>query len=148
VIRSVDPGSPGAFVPAGAALPADLATAKANIVVGDSGTNTAIGEWAGRAWSELEWVVLDDDSLANWDGSEWVAFSTVAYSVTAGAPGSFGPEGVDPPADLDALIAHPVIGDDGCIPETDAWETGDHVELGDESLATWDGSGWIVYVAE
>jgi hypothetical protein len=145
-IRSVTPGSPGAFVPADAALPADLTALAAHVVVGDSGSNTAIGEWAGRVWSELEWLVLGDDSLANWDGSQWVEFSTVAYSVTAGDPGSFGPEGVDPPADLDALIAHPVIGDAGCIPETTAWDAGDHVELGDESLATWDGDGWVVYV--
>ena len=218
-IRSVTPGSPGAVVPSDAALPADLTALGAHPVVGDSGTNTAIAEWAGRAWTELEWLVLDDDSLANWDGEQWVEFSTVAYtavagspgeftpegetapanlsaliahivcgdegvlppttawdpaewvalgdaslaawdgtgwvefstvaySVTAGAPGSFGPEGVDPPADLDALIAHPVIGDAGCIPETTAWTAGDHVVLGDASLATWDGDGWVVYVAE
>lgn len=147
-IRSVTPGSPGAVVPSDAALPADLTALAAHPVVGDSGTNTAIAEWAGRAWTELEWLVLDDDSIANWDGSQWVEFSTVAYSVTAGAPGSFGPEGVDPPADLDALIAHPVIGDAGCIPETTAWTAGDHVVLGDASLATWDGDGWVVYAPE
>lgn len=60
-----------------------------------------------------------------------------ATGATAGAPGSWEPAGAVRPyefADLDpTLIATP----------TTPWATGQHVTLGDGSVAHWDGDGWI-----
>ncbi|ATI18799.1 major tail protein [Streptomyces phage Diane] len=61
--------------------------------------------------------------------------ASVATGATAGAPGSFTPEGSTVPANLAAMasvIATP----------TSAWTTGQHVILGDASHAHWDGDSW------
>lgn len=58
-----------------------------------------------------------------------------ATSATAGAPGTFAPEGAEAPADLAALGT--VTAD-----PTTAWTEGQHVVLGDASEAYWDGSAW------
>ena len=55
-------GAPGAFLPSGAGLPANLA---ALIALG------ALGQTA--AWTEGQYVVLGDESSAHWSGDEWVA---------------------------------------------------------------------------
>jgi hypothetical protein len=57
-----DAGSPGAFTPTGANVPADLATLIALEVVADPLT----------VWAENEHVVLGDDSHAYWDSTEWL----------------------------------------------------------------------------
>ena len=64
----VTPGAPGAFVPAEAALPADLAALKADPVVGDTGT-AMVGD---VAWTTGQWVDLGDQSDAYWNGTAWV----------------------------------------------------------------------------
>jgi hypothetical protein len=61
--------------------------------------------------------------------------ASVATGATAGAPGSFTPEGSTVPANLAAMasvIATP----------TSAWTTGQYVTLGDASQASWDGDSW------
>ncbi|MFH8414357.1 phage tail tube protein [Streptomyces collinus] len=61
--------------------------------------------------------------------------SSLATGATAGSPGSFTPEGAVVPANLAAMaevIATP----------TSAWTTGQHVILGDDSHAFWDGDSW------
>ncbi|ATI18955.1 major tail protein [Streptomyces phage Tefunt] len=61
--------------------------------------------------------------------------ASVATGATAGAPGSFTPEGSIVPANLAAMasvIATP----------TTAWTTGQHVVLGDASHTYWDGDSW------
>jgi hypothetical protein len=55
-------GEPGAFTPAGAALPANLTALKAAIDLGSA-----------AAWAKDEYVVLDDGSKAYWDGTTWKA---------------------------------------------------------------------------
>jgi len=53
-------GTPGAFTPAGAAIPGSLA---------DLQSLGALGETT--AWTEGQNVVLGDGSLAHWDGTAW-----------------------------------------------------------------------------
>lgn len=60
VPQGVIPGVPGEFYPLGVDVPADLA---ALTLLG------ALGET--DAWTDGEYVVLDDDSHAYWDGNSW-----------------------------------------------------------------------------
>jgi hypothetical protein len=63
-----------------------------------------------------------------------------ATGATAGSPGSFTPSGASLPADLAALNAASVT-----ATPSSAWTTGQHVVLGDDSHAHWDGSApWVV----
>jgi hypothetical protein len=66
-ITGVTAGTPGAFAPANADLPATLAALKADPVVGDTGSNAPTG-----AWTTGQYVVLGDASQAHWDGSAWL----------------------------------------------------------------------------
>lgn len=59
-----------------------------------------------------------------------------AQGTIPGAPGVFYPQGSTIPANLAALQALPDLG------ETDAWELGQYVVLGDASHAYWDGDSW------
>lgn len=61
--------------------------------------------------------------------------------VTAGTPGSFQPDGVQPPADLPTLQADPNVGTAAMTGQA-AWTTGQYVDLGDASQAHWDGATW------
>lgn len=64
----------------------------------------------------------------------------VATGATAGTPGTFTPAGATAPANIGALsgvTASP----------TEAWTSGQHVVLGDTSLAHWDGAGWVAGAA-
>lgn len=68
--------------------------------------------------------------------------------VTAGTPGAFQPSGAAVPADLAALKADPVVGDAGTAkPAATPWTTGQYVDLGDASKASWDGTAWIAGIA-
>jgi hypothetical protein len=58
----VTPGSPGAFIPPNS-VPADLAALQA---LGALGQTTA--------WLPTEYVILGDDSDADWDGIAWEAY--------------------------------------------------------------------------
>jgi hypothetical protein len=56
-------GAPGAFTPAGAARPVNLAALQGGGVTASPAT----------AWTSGQHVVLLDGSLANWTGSAWAA---------------------------------------------------------------------------
>lgn len=60
VITDVIAGSPGAFYPVNATLPADLATLQGLGSLGEV-----------SAWTTGQSVVLDDASSAHWDGATW-----------------------------------------------------------------------------
>ena len=66
-ITGVTAGTPGTFAPTGATLPATLAALKADAVVGDSGTAKPA-----QAWTTGQYIVLGDNSEANWNGTVWV----------------------------------------------------------------------------
>lgn len=61
-----------------------------------------------------------------------------ATGAAAGAPGSFTPAGATPPANLSALQAGSVTASPGTN-----WTSGQHVKLGDETSANWNGSAWV-----
>lgn len=56
-------GTPGAFTPAGAELPENLAALQASAIVASPAT----------AWTTGQYVVLGDSSHAYWDGNSWEA---------------------------------------------------------------------------
>lgn len=60
--QGVIPGAPGAFYPLGADVPADLSALQALGALGET-----------DAWTEGQYVVLDDASNAYWDGDSWEA---------------------------------------------------------------------------
>ena len=65
---------------------------------------------------------------------------SVAATAVAGTPGTFEPTGATAPAnlaDLDDVTAEP----------TTAWTTGQHVVLGDNSQAYWNGTAWVAGTA-
>jgi hypothetical protein len=66
-ITGVTAGSPGSFQPSGVTPPADLAALKADLVVGDTGSNKP-----SAAWTTGQSVNLGTGS-AHWDGTVWVA---------------------------------------------------------------------------
>jgi hypothetical protein len=71
----------------------------------------------------------------NWTYSITPLGASVATGATAGAPGTFTPDGSLVPANLAAManvIATP----------TTAWTTGQYVTLGDATKAYWDGDSW------
>lgn len=68
-------------------------------------------------------------------GGTTIPAPITATGATAGAPGSFTPQGASAPADLAALSGVTAS------PAT-AWTTGEFVTLGDASEAHWDGSKW------
>jgi hypothetical protein len=65
-ITGVTAGTPGAFQPSNAPIPANLAALKADAVVGDAGTNKP-----SAAWTTGQNVVLGTGT-AHWDGTAWV----------------------------------------------------------------------------
>lgn len=67
-ITGVTAGTPGAFTPTGATLPANLAALTSDPVVGVGGTSAPT-----TAWTVGQYVLLADASSAYWDGSAWVA---------------------------------------------------------------------------
>jgi hypothetical protein len=84
---------------------------------------------------DVDWFELRTDDPA---------IAPVAITgVVAGTPGSFQPPGAAPPADLAALKADPVVGDAGSAkPAATPWTTGQYVDLGDASKASWGGTAW------
>lgn len=94
------------------------------VLVDGDGTEARLG-LGNKVWSEC--LVIGTG-----DAPEPV----VPTGVTPGAPGEFTPSGADVPADLSELSGL------GALGQTDAWEEGDYVVLGDESHAYWDGADW------
>lgn len=130
----VTAGAPGAFVPSVARLPADLAA------LNDLG---ALGQTT--AWTVGQYVELDDESDAYWDGEDWqegTAPTGPPTGVTAGIPGAFTPEGATVPANITALRALDLL-EDGVDP---AWTEGQYVVIGSGNVH-WDGSDWSMGAA-
>jgi hypothetical protein len=127
----VTAGSPGAFTPANATAPANLAALQALGALGQS-----------AAWTAGQYVVLGDGSYATWGGAAWAA-ATKATAGVAGTPGTWTPAGSIPPATLAALTgSSPAI---TATPAT-AWTTGQSVVLGNASDAHWSGTAWLAGV--
>jgi hypothetical protein len=72
-VASVTAGTPGAFAPGDATIPANLTALRADPVVGDAGTNKP-----GAAWTEGQYVVLANAGHAYWDGTGWQTGNTPA----------------------------------------------------------------------
>jgi hypothetical protein len=64
-ITDVTAGTPGAFVPPNATLPASLAALKADPAVGDTAKS------GDPAWTTGQYVTLGDATQANWGGTTW-----------------------------------------------------------------------------
>jgi hypothetical protein len=64
-ITDVTAGTPGAFVPPNATLPADLTALKADPAIGDT------AKTGDPAWTTGQYIVLGDASQANWSGTTW-----------------------------------------------------------------------------
>lgn len=124
----VTAGKPGAFTPANATAPADLAALQALGSLGQA-----------AAWTAGQYVVLGDGSYATWNGTAWVN-APKATSATAGTPGNWSPANAIPPATFAALstAAPPIT----ASPVT-AWTTGQNVVLNDASTAHWSGTAWV-----
>lgn len=90
-ITGVTAGSPGAFAPGNATLPANLTALRADAVVGNAGTNKP-----GARWTAGQYVVLANASHAYWDGTGWQngnvpaapTLTTVAPNTGAAAGGT------------------------------------------------------------
>jgi len=99
------------------------------------------GETEGQAVT-FTW---QEDELFNgapfWQWGPAKPGSNPATGATAGTPGAFTPSGSTAPASLAALQAA------GALGQTTAWTTGQHVVLGDASLAHWDGDSWAIGAA-
>lgn len=94
-----------------------------------------LGDWGGEVGKRLssapEMPIIELD---------WAEAPPLATGATAGTPGTFTPAGSRAPWDL-ARMADVVA-----TPAT-AWATGEHVMLGDASVAHWDASDWTDGVA-
>jgi hypothetical protein len=67
-VTGVVAGTPGAFAPANATIPADIVALRSDPVVGDAGTNKP-----GAAWTTGQYVVLGNNAHTYWDGTTWQA---------------------------------------------------------------------------
>jgi hypothetical protein len=72
-VQDVTAGTPGAYTPATATPPTDLAALKAHPIIGDEGTNHPT-----TAWTVGQNIVLGDGSTAFWDSISWQAGSAPA----------------------------------------------------------------------
>jgi len=79
-VTSVSAGSPGAFAPGNATIPATLAALRADPVVGNAGTAKPTA-----AWTAGQYVIVGDASHAYWDGLAWQAGSAPVVEGAAGA---------------------------------------------------------------
>jgi hypothetical protein len=128
-------GAPGAFTPAGANRPADLAALQASSISATPSTN----------WDADSYVILDDGSRARWNGTAWVAWSesgaTLSTGATAGTPGTWTPPGSEAPETVAELQASDIV----ASPAT-AWTTGQNVQTqtaGAPGQAHWSGTAWL-----
>lgn len=95
-----------------------------------------------RITSDASWPVTELTMPARLGGKKVIGVAAAATGVTAGTPGAFvPPEAI--PASLSALKADAVIGDAGTSkPSATPWTTGQYVDLGDASKASWSGTAW------
>jgi hypothetical protein len=128
-------GMPGAFEPANATIPINLAELVALGVAADPVA----------AWTAGQYIVLGDSSTAYWNGSAWTAGivpGVDAETAVAGEPGFYEPAGAEMPSDLAALTSLSVVAS-----PSSAWAAGQYVELADASTAYWDGTAWAAGIA-
>src|SRR5690606_15481572 len=92
-----------------------------------------------------EAMTTDDHFLVRWTniappepGCTCLASGPAPTTATAGEPGTFDPVGAYAPNDLEDLTTLGVTAS-----PTTAWTTGQHVVLGDDSHAHWDGTAWV-----
>lgn len=90
-------------------------------------------------------LTADDHYLVRWTnvappepGCSCLSSGVPPTSATAGTPGTWEPTGSYPATTFEDLTTLGVTAD----PVT-AWATGEHVVLGDNSHAYWDGSAWV-----
>jgi hypothetical protein len=124
-------GQPGAWSPAGALPPANIADLQ---LLGPMGH---VLIWPGGAY-----VTLGDGSEAYWSGpaTGWVAGRAprpAPTGIAPAAPGIILPVGSQVPADLAALRALAPLG------QNLRWFPGHYVVLGDASEAWWDGTNFV-----
>jgi hypothetical protein len=67
-VTGVTAGIPGAFTPAGAAIPANLAALRNDPVVGNAGSNKP-----GAVWTVGQYVLTADNAHNYWTGLLWSA---------------------------------------------------------------------------
>lgn len=95
-----------------------------------------------RITNDAEWKITQLVTPPRLGSITVIGSATAITGVTAGTPGAFTPSGSTPPANLAALKADPVVGDSGTNKPGTAWATGQFVDLGDSSDASWDGTAW------
>jgi hypothetical protein len=123
-------GMPGVWTPTGSTPPADLAALQAGGITASPTTPWATGQWVEPA----------DGSMAYWDGSAWQQGNAPVYpatGATAGTPGTWTPSGSAPPADLATLQSGSIT-----ATPTTHWGLGQWVNVGDYTMAHWDGTAW------
>jgi hypothetical protein len=130
-ISAISAGTPGTYSPVDATRPTNLN------VLSDAG---ALGNTT--AWTTGQYIVLRDGSEAYWDGNSWElgrkpATVIAATGAVAGDPGHYTPTGAANPANLAGLSSVTAT-------PTSAWETGQYVNVADDSKAYWNGSAWAV----
>jgi hypothetical protein len=65
-LTGVTAGTPGAFAPADATIPANITELRADPVIGNTGTNKPV-----TAWTTGQHVVLGNSAHAYWDAASW-----------------------------------------------------------------------------
>jgi hypothetical protein len=103
---------------------------------------TAGGDVAARLTTDVAWPITYLTLPTKLGGNVVIGSATAITGVTAGAPGSFTPDGAALPSNLTALKADTVVGDTGSAKPSTAWTTGQYVALADASHAYWDGTAW------
>lgn len=113
-----------------------------NVESGNYATSSLVWPFQGRP------VLIDSSGADVPPPSSGSGGGTVAITgVTAGTPGSFQPSNATVPANFAALQADPTIGDSGTSKPTTAWTSGQYVDLGDASDASWNGTAWVANAA-
>lgn len=81
-VAGVNAGTPGAFTPANAQVPANLAALQTDPVVGNAGTNKP----GPTPWTAGQYVVLGNGSFAHWNGAWAVGPAPALRQQPATAP--------------------------------------------------------------
>lgn len=127
-LTGITSGAPASLTPTNGNRPANLTALQG---LGALGSSTR--------WTTGNYVTLGDATEAFWTGTAWAAGRATALvtatGATAGTPGTFTPNGATPPANLAAMSGKTAS-------PTTAWTTGQHVVLGDNSHAYWNGTAW------
>jgi hypothetical protein len=131
-------GTPGTWDPPGSVPPAthaDLAAGIPNVV-----TAQPLTRWEGT------YVNTADGQPSWWDSTAWQPGIGPIYANTgnAGTPGTWGPVGCVPPADLASLAAGIPVTVQALPP---IWTADQYIETADGADCTWDGAAWVAWTA-